>query len=131
MGLRDLRCLGAELGASSSPHADADEGLGLPRSPHSCEDQNCTFLQQCGVGGGWRQQGAPTPPQGVQHVGGAQEKHSQATQIRRNLHPRALMSGLLTGHSSSPQPPAVPSESYGSLKAGPPSHTLHLHLKDE
>lgn len=135
MGLGDPRCLGAELGASSAPHANADEGLGLPRSPHSCEEQNCVFLEQCRGRGGvvvvWRQQGAHMPPQGVRHVGGAQEKHSQATQIRRNLHPRALTSGLLTGHGSSPQPPAVPSESYGSLKAGPPSHTLRLHIKDE
>ena len=135
MGLGDPRCLGAELGASSAPHANADEGLGLPRSPHSCEEQNCVFLEQGRGRGGvvvvWRQQGAHMPPQGVPHVGGAQEKHSQATQIRRNLHPRALTSGLLTGHGSSPQPPAVPSESYGSLKAGPPSHTLRLHIKDE
>lgn len=45
---------------------------------------------------------------GTSLVGGAQEKHSQATQIRRNLHPRSLTSGLLTGHGRSPRPPAVP-----------------------
>lgn len=75
--------------------------------------------------------GGPQALQSVGHVGGAREKHSQATQIRRNLHPRALTSGLLMGHGRSPRPPAVPSESYGSLKGRPRSYTLRLHLKDE
>lgn len=110
-----------------------DWGSLAPRT--AVRNRTAFSLSSAGGGGGvvvvWRQQGAHMPPQGVRHVGGAQEKHSQATQIRRNLHPRALTSGLLTGHGSSPQPPAVPSESYGSLKAGPPSHTLRLRIKDE
>lgn len=58
MGLGDLRRVGAELGVSSSPHANRDQGLGLPRSPHSCEDQSCSFLEWGCV---WRQQGAQRP----------------------------------------------------------------------
>ena len=44
-GLGDLRRVGAELDVSSSPHANRNQGLGLPRSPHSCENQNCSFLE--------------------------------------------------------------------------------------
>lgn len=109
MRLGDLRRLGAELGASSSPSADGDKGLGLPRSRHSREDQNCGFLERFGAGGGGSR--GPTSPHrvsGTSPVGGAQEKHSQATQIRQNLHPHSLTSGLLTGHGRSPRPPAVP-----------------------
>ena len=109
MRLGDLRRLGAELGASSSPSADRDEGLGLPHSRHSREDQNCGFLERFGAGGGGSR--GPTSPHrvsGTSPVGGAQEKHSQATQIRQNLHPHSLTSGLLTGHGRSPRPPAVP-----------------------
>lgn len=128
MGLGDLRRVGAELGVSS-PNANRDQGLGLPHSPHSCEDQNCSLLEWGGVC--VEATGGPEAPQSVGHMGGAREKHSQATQIRRNLHPRALTSGLLMGHGRRTPPPAVPSESYGSLKAGRPSYTLRLHLKDE
>ena len=58
-GLGDLRRVGAELDVSSFPHANRNQGLGLPRSPHSCENQNCSFLG--GGGGLWRQQGAQRP----------------------------------------------------------------------
>ena len=59
-GLGDLRCLGAELGASSSPTADGTKDWGslAPRTAMRTR----TGVSSSGLGEGWRQQGAHKPP---------------------------------------------------------------------
>ena len=127
-GLGDLRRVGAELDVSSSPHANRNQGLGLPRSPHSCENQNCSFL------GGGRGCGGSRGPRGPAECqtrgwgsGETQPSHSDKTE------PSPPCSHVWAAHGTRQEPAATcgPSESYGSLKAGPPSYTLSLHLKDE
>ena len=109
MGLGDPRCLGAELGASSAPHANADEGLGLPRSPHSCEEQNCVFLEQCrgrgGCGGGVEAAGGPHAPTGCPACGWGsgetQPSHSDKTE------PSPPRSHVWAAHRTRQQPAAT------------------------